>query len=369
MSRAVLVVCLAAGLAGCMVGPNYKRPSVPTPPQFRAGEPQPSQASLADVKWFNLFEDATLHDLIAEALKANYDIRIAAQRVVQSEGLLQATRSALSPQLGLQSDATRSGLNSPITSTGRGFGIASWELDLFGKLRRQNEAARAEFLESADNQKAVMQTLVAEVASAYFDLLEYDAELDYVRTSIATRQQSVKLVTSRMEGGVSDMLEVDQARTLVDSAMATATLLEKAQERTENLISFLLARPPGPISRGRSLTEQRQPPEVPAGLPSALLERRPDLRAAEQRLVAANARVGVAKAAFYPSITLTAGGGYQSSDLLGIVNRAGGGYGVGGVVDVPLFDAGRRRGNYAAAKADHEAVLIAYQKAINGAFH
>ena len=368
MTRQLQVIALAASLTGCMVGPNYKRPQVAAPPQFRAGEPQPSQTSLGDVKWFNLFEDATLHDLIAEALKANYDIRIAAQRVVQSEGLLQATRSALSPQLGLQSDATRSGLNSPITSTGRGFGIASWELDLFGKLRRQNEAARAEFLESADNQKAVMQTLVAEVASAYFDLLEYDAELDYVRTSIATRQQSVKLVTSRMEGGVSDMLEVDQARTLVDSAMATATLLEKAQERTENLISFLLARPPGPISRGRSLTEQRQPPEVPAGLPSALLERRPDLRAAEQRLVAANARVGVAKAAFYPSITLTAGSGFQSADLLGVISRSGGAYAIGGVLDLPLFDAGRRRGNYKAAKADNEAVLIEYQRAINSAF-
>jgi multidrug efflux system outer membrane protein len=234
------------------------------------------------VKWFNLFQDSTLHDLIAEGLKANYDIRIAAQRVVQAEGLLQSTRSGLAPQLNLQSDASRSGLDSPIQSVGRGFGVSLWELDLFGKIRRQTEAARAEFLASADSQKAVMQVLVAQVAAAYFDLLEYDAELGYVRDSIATRQQSLKLVTSRMEGGVSDMLEVDQAKTLVDSAQATATQLEKAQERTENLISFLLAKPPGPISRGRGLTEQRQPPEVPAGLPSSLLERRPDLRAAEQ---------------------------------------------------------------------------------------
>src|SRR4051794_2128104 len=368
MTRQLLVISLAAGLTGCMVGPNYKRPAVAAPPQFRAGEPQPSQQSLGDTKWFNLFQDSTLHDLIAEALKANYDINIAAQRVLQAQGLLLATRSAVAPQLNLQSDATRSGLTSPIQSVGRGFGVAAWELDLFGKLRRQTEAARAEYLASADNQKAVMQTLVAQVASAYFDLLEYDAELGYVRDSIATRQQSLKLVTARMEGGVSDMLEVDQAKTLVVSAQATASLLEKAQEQTENLISYLLARPPGPVTRGRSLVDQPRPPEVPAGLPSALLERRPDLRAAEQLLVAANARVGVAKAAFYPSITLTAGSGYQSSDLLGIVSRTGMGYGVGGVLDLPLFDAGRRRGNYKSAKADHEAVLIAYQKAINGAF-
>jgi len=148
-----------------MVGPNYKRPSVAAPPQFRAGEPQPAQASLGDVKWFNLFEDPILRDLIAEGLKANYDIRIAAQRIVEAEGRLAATRSAIVPQMNLQSDAARSGVQSPLQSTARGFGAAVWELDLFGKLRRATEASRAEFLASADNQKAVMQTLVAQVAS------------------------------------------------------------------------------------------------------------------------------------------------------------------------------------------------------------
>jgi multidrug efflux system outer membrane protein len=255
-----------------------------------------------------------------------------------------------------------------LQSSGRGFGVASWELDLFGKLRRATEAARAEFLASADNQKAVMQTLVTQVATAYFDLREYDAELEYVRDSIATRQQSLKLVMARLDGGVSNMLEVDQARSLVASAQANASVLEKAQEQTENLINFLLAKQPGPVTRGRSLVEQPKPPEVPAGLPSALLERRPDLRAAEQMLVAANARVGVAKAAFYPSISLTAGSGYQSSDLLGVVNRSGTAYGLGGIIDLPFFDMGRRRGDYKSAKARNEAALIGYQKAINGAF-
>lgn len=364
----ILVVCSLAALSGCTVGPNYKRPNVPTPPQFRAQQETPAPTSIGDVKWFNFFEDSTLRDLIAEALKANYDIRIAAERVVEAEGRLAATRSYLAPQMNLQADAGRAGLNSPYQSTGRGFGIATWEIDLFGRLRRATEAARAEYLASADNQKAVMQALVAQVATAYFDLREYDAEIEYVQESIRTRQDSLKLVVARLEGGVANMVEVDQARTLVASAQANLSVLERAQEQTENLISFLLAREPGRVSRGRSLEDQPQPPDVPAGLPSSLLERRPDLRAAEQLLVAANARVGVAKAAFYPSISLTAASGYQSSDLLGVINRTGGAYSLGGVVDLPFFDAGRRRGEYKSAKARHQQLLIGYQQAINGAF-
>jgi outer membrane protein, multidrug efflux system len=368
MTRALFVVCLAIGLSGCAVGPNYQRPAVSTPSQFRAGEENPQQASLGDMKWFNLFEDQVLQDLIKEALKANYDIRIAAQRIVEAEARVASTRSALSPQLIGQGDATRSGFDSPLQSTGRGFGSATWEIDLFGRIRRSTEAARAEFLASADNQKAIMQTLVSQVATAYFDLREYDAELEYVRESIASRRESLKLVSARLEGGVSNMLEVDQATSLVASAQASAALLENAQEQTENLINFLLARPPGPVVRGLSLVNQPMPVEVPAGLPSALLERRPDLRAAEQLLVAANARIGVAKAAFFPSISLTGGSGYQSSDLLGVVSRSGGAYAIGGLVDIPLFDLGRRRADYTGAKARHEAALAGYQKAINGAF-
>jgi multidrug efflux system outer membrane protein len=219
-----------------------------------------------------------------------------------------------------------------------------------------------------ENQKAVMQTLVSQVAAAYFDLREYDAEIELVRESIKTREESLRLVVAREEGGVASMLDVDQAKTLVQSAQANLSLLEKSQVQTEDLISFLLGRQPGPITRGRSLVEQPQPPQVPAGLPSALLDRRPDIREAEQNLIAANARVGVAKAAFFPSINLTAAGGYQSSDLLGILHSNGVGYSFGGVVDLPIFDAGRRAGNYKTAKAQHEELLISYQKAINGAF-
>ncbi len=356
-------------LTSCRVGPNYSRPAVPIPAQFRAGEPQPGPVSLGDQKWFDVFQDEALRSLITEALKANYDIRIAAQRVIGAQGQLSATRSGLFPHLDAQGGGSRSGLNSPVDSAAGIFGVASWELDLFGKLRRATEASRAELLAVEENQKAVMQVLVSQVASAYFNLCEYDAELLLVRESIKTRQESVMLVTSREEGGVGSLLDVDQGKTLVSSAQADQAQLENGREQTENLINFLLGRPPGQVARGMSLFDQREPPQIPAGLPSALLERRPDLRVAEQQLIAANARVGVAKAAFFPSINLTAQGGYQSEDLLGVVSRAGGAYALSGVVDLPIFDAGRRAGNYKTAKAEHEEMLISYQKAINSAFH
>jgi len=341
---------------------------VPAPAQFRAGEAQPSQTSFGDAKWFDIFQDERLRELINEALQANYDIRIAAQRVLDAEGQLAATRSQFYPQLGAQANAGRNGVKSPLQSTAGIFGVASWEIDLFGRIRRASEAARADLLALQENQKAVRQVLVAEVASAYFNLREFDAELEYVQQSITARQESVKLVKARLEGGVANQVELDQATTLVHSAQAEAAQLERGREQTENLINFLLGKQPGTVARGASLVDQRQPPDVPAGLPSALLERRPDVREAEQQLIAANARVGVAKAAFYPSINLTALGGYQSTDLLGVVSRSGFAYGLGGVLDVPIFDAGRRSGNYKSAKAQYEEVLVNYQRAINGAF-
>jgi multidrug efflux system outer membrane protein len=320
------------------------------------------------VKWFDLFQDDALRALINEALKANYDIQIAAQRVIEAQGQVAATHSALFPELHGQATADRTGLNHPIVSTAWGGGAASWEIDLFGRIRRATEAARADMLSLDENQKAVTQALIAQVASSYFDLCEFDLELELVHESIKTREEGVRLNVAREQGGVATMVDVDQAKTLLETSQAELALLERGQQQTENLISFLLGRPPGPITRGRSLVEQPQPPQVPAGLPSALLDRRPDIRGAEQNLVAANARVGVAKAAFFPSINLTATGGYQSSDLVGIIQRNGLGYSFSGLLDLPIFDAGRRRGNYKTAKAQYQELLIAYQKAINGAF-
>jgi multidrug efflux system outer membrane protein len=355
-------------LAGCAVGPNYKRPNVPAPPQFRSGEPNPSKVSLGNEKWFDIFQDDVLRALIKEALAKNYDVLIAAQRVVAREGQLAATRSALFPHLDGETSASRIGIHSPTQTVGEVFAIATWEVDLFGKLRRATQAARAELLAVEENQQTVIVALIAQVASAYFDLLEYDAELEIVRASIKTRQESVSLVSARVEGGVASMLDLDQAKSLVESAESDAIVLERGRTETENLISYLLGRPPSPIPRGRKLEDQLQPAEVPAGLPSDLLERRPDLRAAEQQLIAANARVGVAKAAFFPSINLTAAGGAQTNDLLGIAQRSGKAYSMLGVVDVPIFDAGLRAGNYKTAKAQREELLLNYLNVIHGAF-
>lgn len=362
-----LAISASLLLAGCAVGPNYKRPDVPAPPQFRAGDTPPAPNSFGDMKWFDVFQDETLRGLIRETLQANYDIRIAAQRVLDAEGQLQATRSSLLPQVDGQASASRTGVNSPNQSLGGIFANASWEIDLFGKLRRATEAARADLLAIEENQRGVIQALVAQVASAYFDLREYDAELEAVRESITTREESVRLVKARLDGGVANQVEFDQATTLVLDAQAEAALLEKGQEQTENLISFLQGKQPGPVARGLRISDHPEP-QVPAGLPSALLERRPDVREAEQQLVAANARVGVAKAAFYPSITLTASGGYQTVDLLGVVGRSGTAYGLGGVLDIPIFSAGLRSGNYKSARARDEALVLNYQKTVNGAF-
>src|SRR5215471_12836509 len=315
MRSGVLILCLAAALAGCRVGPNYHRPNVHPPPQFRDGEPSPTQASLGNVKWFDLFQDDVLRGLIKQALAANYDILIAAQRVIAAQGQFIATRSTLYPRLDGESSASRSNIAAAAQSQSDVLAILSWEADLFGRLRRATEAARADALAAEENQETVIQTLIAQVASAYFDLRELDAELEIVRESIKFRQESVALTTAREQGGVASMVDVDMATSLVQTAQSDAIVLEKTRTETENLISFLLGRPPGPVARGLSLVDQPQPAEVPAGLPSSLLERRPDLRAAEQEMVAANARVGVAKAAYFPSLNLTAAGGAQTSDL------------------------------------------------------
>ena len=368
MRRTMLSLSLLVLLAGCKVGPRYKRPEITMPAQLRSGEPAPEQTSFGDTNWFEIFQDEILRGLIKEALSANYDVRIAAQRVLDAEGQFTATGSGLFPQFGVQGAATRQGNKSPTQSVLGAFAGVSWEIDLFGKLRSASEAAKSDLLAMQENQKAVMQALVADMAIAYFSLIELDAELVYVQESTKARQASLRLVSARLEGGVASKVEVDQAQSLVASAQASQARIQMAIEQTENLINFLMAKQPGPVTRGQALTAQYQPPEVPAGLPSLLLERRPDVRAAEQQLIAANARVGVAKAAFFPSISLTANGGYQSVDLLGVVNRTGAAYGLAGAVDLPIFDAGRRAGNYKSAKAQREALIINYQRAVNGAF-
>jgi multidrug efflux system outer membrane protein len=370
MRRMGMFVIAASLFTGaCTVGPNYKRPQIVAPPQFR-GDTAAAQspASLGDAKWFELFKDEKLQGLIKTAIENGYDIKIAAARVLEARGSLTATRSGLFPQVNGVASAGRqraagSGISSVLAA-----GQAAWEIDLFGKLRRATEAARAELLATEANQLAVRQTLVSDVATAYFRLREADRQLEVAVEAQKSREASLKLVTSRKTGGLSTQLEEDQARSLVATAAAAIATTEREIEQTENFINLLLGQNPGPVERGDALTVQIMPPEVPAGLPSSLLERRPDLRATEQMLVAANARIGVAKAAFFPSITLTGGGGYQSFDLANVVNRQGGLYSYGAAIDLPIFDAGRRVGNYNAAKARQEQALNGYQYSIRSAF-
>lgn len=354
--------------SGCRVGPNYKRPEIAPPPQFRSAEPATDPASLGDRKWVEIFQDQTLQALVQEAMTGNRDLRIAAQRVLAAQGQLGATRSALFPEISARGEAIQQRREGSALNLANGFGRISWEIDLFGKIRRATEAAGADMKFLQEQEFAIRQLLVTQVVTAYFQLRELDQELIVLNDSLRTRQESVKLVRARMTGGVGTAVDVDQAESLVHQADASLSRTEKGIEQTENLISQLLGRQPGPIQRGATLAQQTQTAAVPAGLPSSLLERRPDLRAAEQRLVAANARVGVAKAAFFPSINLTGSGGYQSVSLTGLVDRQGPVYGFGGTIDIPIFDFGRRSGNYKTAKAQSEEALQMYLQAIDNSF-
>lgn len=370
-TRASLVMTASAALlalTGCRVGPNYQRPTVAMPPQYRSSPPAPDPASLGDRKWVEIFQDKVLQALVQEALTNNRDLKVSAQRILAADGQLRSTRSALFPQIGASAVVAQQRREGSALNLANGLGGVAWEIDLFGKIRRATEAAEADFKSLQGDQEALRQVLVSEVSSAYFQLRELDQELAILQDSLKTREASVRLVSARMTGGVGTSIDVDQATSLVHQADASISNVEKGIEQTENLICFLLGRQPGPIERGAPLVDQTQSAAVPSGLPSSLIERRPDIRAAEQRLIAANARIGVAKAAFFPAITITGNGGYQSVSLTNLVDRAGPVYGFGGMVDLPIFDFGRRSGNYNRAKAENEATLQLYLKTIDSSF-
>lgn len=364
MRTAVLISLLA--LAGCSVGPNYERPKVTAPTQYRGdtGAPQ----SFGDAKWFDIFGDEKLKALIQVALVENYDVRIATQRIVAAQGALTASKAGFWPQVDFTGIVNRQrGPGGGISNDTVG-GTVGWELDVWGRVRRQVEASKAGVKAAEFDQRAIRQIVVSEVAVAYFALRAYDAQLMAAQQSLAARKGSLKLVSARLEGGVTTKLEVDQAMSLVATAAAQIATIENQIEQTENYINLLLGRNPGPVERGQDLVAQKMPPEVPAGLPSALLDRRPDLQFAEQQLVAANAQVGVAKAAFFPTIRLTGVGGYQVFDLASLRSGSGEFYGFGTPVSLPIFDGGRRLGNYRTSKAQREEAILSYQKAVANSF-
>ena len=376
-----ITLCL---LCGCTVGPNYQRPKLATPTQFRAPEPLPAPqaASIADLKWFEIFKDEQLQALIRTALVQNYDLRDAAARVEAARADLGITRSNQFPQFGaaagveinrLSRDATTELPPSILPSQNRNFGSASlnllsFEVDLWGKLRRATEAARANLLSAEENRKTVITTLVSDVATAYLSLRELDYELEISSNTLKTRQQSLDLVMSRQVGGVATLLDRRQAEQLVDTAAQMIPVIEQQIEQTENQIHLLLGESPGTIVRGRSLTAQDLPPEVPAGLPSALLERRPDIRATEQDLIAANAEIGVARAAYFPELSLSGFLGGQSTQLASLLSGPHTAWNLAPQLAQPIFTAGRLKSNVRLAEADREHSLVQYEKTIQTAF-
>ena len=364
-------------LAGCAVGPNYKRPQVVVPDVYRglpADVDKTSTASLADEKWWMLFQDEQLQSLIRTALADNYDVRIAAARMLQAQAVLGITRADQLPTItggaaAISERFPRTKTFPPIETSSNSVNLSMvWELDFWGKFRRATEAARAQLLASEWAKRAVITSLVRNVAAAYFQLRELDLEMEISRHALASRQDSLRLVKIRNSGGVAPMLDVRQSEQLVYQAAGAIPDLERRIEQQENFISILIGKNPQAIPRGKTLLESTFPPVVPPGLPSSLLERRADIQAAEQSLTAANARIGVAKAAYFPQITLTAAAGYQSSALTSLFSGPAGAWTFGGQLVQPIFEGGRIRSGVRLAESQTEEFVLVYQQAIQEAF-
>jgi multidrug efflux system outer membrane protein len=374
----LLIAIVISGFGmGCKVGPNYKRPAVHTPTEYRevkdGPQVQPQVASYADLPWWQVFQDPTLQELIRTALKQNYDLQLATERINAGRAQVQITRSNLFPQVAGNGDFS-GGKEHNFQTTSNFLTLttdAAFQLDFFGKLRRATEASRAELLATEDARQTVILTLVSDVASDYFALLQMDLQLQITKDTVKTQEDSVKLTKVRVEHGVATKLDVLQAQQVLDSANATVPDLERQIAQEENAISILLGNYPHGVPRGHTLVEQVLPPEVPPGLPSTLLERRPDIREAEQFLVAANAEIGVAKAQFFPQISLTGSGGGafgRSSAFSGLMSSQLGIWSYGAQVSQPIFTGGALRGNLRRAESQHKQALISYQQAIQHAF-
>jgi multidrug efflux system outer membrane protein len=371
------ITIAATLLAGCMVGPNYHRPVVQTPTAFRDlsdnPQAQAQAVSYADLPWWQVFQDPQLQELIRTAIKQNYDLQLATERINEGRAQVAVTRSSLFPQvggnvnfIGGKENNFQTKYNFLTLTTD-----AAFQLDFFGKLRRATEASRAELLATEDARQTVLLTLVSDVASDYFTLLQLDLQLQITHETVRTQKDSVKLNNLRVEHGVATKLDVLQAQQVLDTANASIPDLERQIAQEENAISILLGNYPQAVPRGRPLVEQLLPPEVPPGLPSSLLERRPDIREAEQTMVAANAEIGVAKAQFFPQISLTGSGGGsfgRSSAFSGLMSSQLGIWSYGASVSQPIFTGGALRGNLRIAESQHQQALIAYRQAIQHAF-
>jgi outer membrane protein, multidrug efflux system len=385
VSRSAPTLVVALALSGCAVGPNYHRPTVQSPTVFRApDEPQETEAqttSFADLPWWQVFHDPQLQELIRTALKQNYDLQLAVERVTAARAQLGITRSTEFPQVSL--DPNFSGGKSDENIKSNVFSLAAdavFQVDLFGRYRRATEAARAQLLGTKDAQQTVTLTLVSDVASDYFVLRDLDLQLQITKETVHNQQDSVRLTELRLQHGVATTLDVLQARQLLDTANAQIPDLERQIGQTEDALNILLGKYPDDVPRGMPLGietatgwtwSETLPPALPSGLPSELLERRPDIREAEQNLVAANANIGVAKAMFFPQISLlgTGGAAFGHSQFAGSHIPAPLGVGTyAAVASQPIFEGGALRNNLRYAKSEDRQALIGYQQTIQRAF-
>jgi multidrug efflux system outer membrane protein len=376
MNKAILSLLIVAFLTGCAIGPDYKRPVFDTPKAWRVEEKEARDT--ANSAWWHQFEDGVLDGLIDEALKQNNDLRVATARVDEYVGRYWVGRSGLFPQIGAYGSATKDRASergaSPIPSTVKnpsenyqaGFS-GSWEIDIWGKLRRATEASKAELLGTQEARQAVILSLVSSTANGYILLRDLDKQLEVAMRTAQVREESYKLFKLRYEGGVISELELNQVKSEYEQALATIPQIEKQIGFQENALSILLGRNPGPIERGKSIDELTLP-AVPAGLPSDLLEKRPDVRQAEQALVAANARIGVAKAQFFPTISLTGLFGWASSELSNLFTGPAQVWSWGGTAAAPIFTGGSLLGQFWASEAIQQQTLFTYQNTVQNAF-
>jgi multidrug efflux system outer membrane protein len=374
MRRLLVVPFVGALLSGCMMGPNYEHPSIDTPAVFRFEDP--NTADTANTEWWKQFDDPVLDDLVVEALANNKNVRIAAANIEQAAGVLTTTRSPLFPQVSYNGSAARQRLsaegptplaNSNPSSSFQLLGGATWEIDLWGRIRRLTESARASFFASVEARRGVILSLVSSVASSYVQLRGLDAQLEIAKRTLDTYAESVKLFTLQFKHGQVSEMTVAQARTQYATALATIPQIESQIAQLEQAISILLGRNPGPVTRGKAIDELALF-AVPSGLPSDLLDRRPDLAQAEQNLIAANAQIGAAKALYFPIISLTGTAGLTSSELKDLFKGSAQAWSYAGSFTGPIFTAGAISGQVAQAEAAQQAALVGYQAAIQNAF-
>jgi outer membrane protein, multidrug efflux system len=356
-------------MTACNLGPKYKRPEV-QPPTTYYTEEQAKQVSIADLAWWDLFKDPVLQNLIREALKNNYDLQTAVARVQEEQALLGVARSQFYPQVGYGGGISGEQLPYPLITNHTFYSYSFstiWEIDLFGRIRKLNEAQRAIYFSSEEARRDIRLLVMAEVAEGYFQLRALDEQLVVARRTVKSFQDTLDIFEHRMKGGYASGLETSRAQAALSNVAAVIPDLERQVVALENSLDLLLGRNPGPIPRGSGLAEQYDPPEVPAGLPATLLERRPDLREAEQNLIAANANAGVAKANFFPNLSLSGLFGGISPQLSQLTS-AGKAWTVAGDLTGPIFTGGRLKGQYKAALAQRDQAKIAFEKAVTQAF-